>query len=206
MRVGNWPKLPEKWGSTLFTLSSECYFIIYPIAHMPFLCHVPAPCSSAVLSPSSSIKLPHVFFLWSAVHSLSHHCTISLPTSCWNRTRREPFVSPFLVQREHVRLRMPLPTDPQALPVRSRCIHSPKKKFMKRGLSNLPKQQPMSQPVSSKKGQLALVLILLGRTDMVIFSRALGIIRVEPCSYYKGSAFLSFRCCEISGMVNPWSL
>lgn len=48
------------------------------LPQMPFFCRVPAPCSSAVLSPSSSIKLSHVF-LRSAVHSLSHHYTISLP-------------------------------------------------------------------------------------------------------------------------------
>lgn len=59
------------------------------LPRMPFFCHVPALCSSAVLFPSSSIKLSHVF-LWSAVHSLSHHSTISLPTSCWNITLREP--------------------------------------------------------------------------------------------------------------------
>lgn len=60
------------------------------LPQMPFL---PCPCSlllRAVLSPSSSIKLSHVF-LWSAVHSLSHHYTISLPTSCWNSTLRQPF-------------------------------------------------------------------------------------------------------------------
>lgn len=60
---------------------------------LPQMPSLPCPCSlllRAVLSPSSSIKLSHVS-LWSAVHSLSHHCTISLPTSCWNRTLREPF-------------------------------------------------------------------------------------------------------------------
>lgn len=60
------------------------------LPQMPFLPRPRSLLLRAVLSPSSSIKLSHVL-LWSAVHSLSHHYTISLPTSCWNRTRREPF-------------------------------------------------------------------------------------------------------------------
>lgn len=64
------------------------------LPQMPLFCHVPAFCSAAVPSPSSSIKLSHVF-LWSAVHSLSHHCTLSLPASCWNSTLRQPLGSLF---------------------------------------------------------------------------------------------------------------
>lgn len=174
MRVGNWPKLPEKWGSTLFTLSSEYYFIIYPVPQMPFLGHVPALCSSAVLSPSSSIKLPHVL-LWSAVRSLSHHYTISLPTSCWNRTRREPLISPFscslvswipcsnrsfIVQREHAHICKTLATDPQTPPLRSICIHCPKKNH-EMGHINLLK--PATYVSDSWYEKITIVLILLGK-------------------------------------------
>lgn len=74
------------------------------LPQMPFL---PRPCSlllRAVLSPSSSIKLSPVF-LWSAVHSLSHHCTISRPTSGWNSTLRSCSAAHWcpscMVQREH---------------------------------------------------------------------------------------------------------
>lgn len=48
-------------------------------------------CSSAVRSPSSSIKLSHIL-CWSAVRSLSRRCTISLPTCC---TLHQPLL-PFL--------------------------------------------------------------------------------------------------------------
>lgn len=92
---------------------------------MPFLIHVPALCSWELSSHCSSIKLSHIF-LWSVVHSLSHHCTISLPTSCWNCTLREPpscsLVSP-------IRAQGPLTpegactAEPQSLPLKSACIH-----------------------------------------------------------------------------------
>lgn len=60
--------------------------MIYP-CRCPFSA-TSLPRSSAVLSPSSSIKSSHIL-CWSAVRSLSHHHTRSLPT-CW--TLRQPLL------------------------------------------------------------------------------------------------------------------
>lgn len=87
----------------------------------------------AVLSPGSSIKLSHVF-LRSAVHSLSHHYTISLHGSCWNGTLRTVQLLPGVPTMSKAggsltarRARMFCKGDPQALPLRSVCIHILKK-------------------------------------------------------------------------------
>jgi len=87
--------------------------------------------SALQLSSPQAPQLNYLtFFLWSPVHSLSHHSSISLPTtSRWNRTLRTPLRLPscsplsWTPGRRWMGSFSKYKPDPQTLPLRKLCIH-----------------------------------------------------------------------------------